>query len=145
MMFNPWRPIPVSATRVNKITDDMVVWKPTIEEKIDEFIEFCRDVDYTLIHNAKFDLWFLNYEFRRLGKDFRLPRVVCTVELSKSLYPQYQAHNLDAIKKRFSLDLRAGEARHRALWDVFLSSEAFIKFYEENPMILLSEIERLVC
>ncbi len=56
MMFNPQRNIPLSATRVNKITDDMVANKPLIDDKIDDFIEFCKDVDFTLIHNAKFDL-----------------------------------------------------------------------------------------
>ena len=142
-LLNPRRFIPISATRVNKITDEMVIWKPYIEDKIDDFIDFCQDVDYTLIHNAKFDLWFLNYEFKRLWKSFRLPKVVCTVELSKSLYPQYQAHNLDAIKKRFGLDMVDWELRHRALWDVLLTSEVFLKFYEDNPMIFLSELERL--
>ena len=142
MMFNPQRNIPLSATRVNKITDDMVANKPLIDDKIDDFIEFCKDVDFTLIHNAKFDLWFLNHEFKRLWRNFQLPRVVCTVELSKHLYPHYQAHNLDAIKKRFNLSIDPAQ-RHRALWDVILTADVFMKFYQENPMIFLSELENL--
>lgn len=140
-LIDPEREIPVSATRVNKITKEMVDWKPKIEDVIDDFISFFSDVDYTLIHNADFDLWFINHELKRLWRDINLPSPVCTVELSKRLYPHYNSHNLDAISRRCGLSIEDGQLRHRALWDVILTWEVFLKFFEENPMLILHEIE----
>lgn len=142
-LVDPEREIPLSATRVNKITNEMVKWKPKVENIIDEFIDFFNDVDYTLIHNAKFDLSFINYELNKLWKNFKLPNPVCTVELSKRLYPHYSAHNLDAIARRCKLFIEDWELRHRALWDVILTWEVFLRFFEENPMLLLHEVEEI--
>jgi DNA polymerase III epsilon subunit-like protein len=76
-MINPQREIPLSASRVNGITEEMVKDAPLIEDKIDEFMEFFHDVDYTLIHNAKFDLSFINYNLKKSLKkevqEFKMP------------------------------------------------------------------------
>jgi DNA polymerase-3 subunit epsilon len=64
-------------------------------------------------HNARFDYGFLRTEFRRLGGKFAAP-VLCTVKLSRGLYPQHRRHNLDTLMERFRLDC---SARHRALGD----------------------------
>jgi DNA polymerase III subunit epsilon len=64
-------------------------------------------------HNARFDYGFLRTEFRRLGSKFAAP-VLCTVKLSRGLYPQHRRHNLDTLMERFRLDC---SARHRALGD----------------------------
>lgn len=143
-LLDPQRNIPPSATRVNKITDSMVVGQPLIEDKVNDFIEFFKWVDYTLIHNASFDLNFINFEFKRIWIDFKLPNPICTISLSKILYPNYQLHNLDALSKRFWITMKEWESRHRALWDVIVTWEVFLKFYEENPMIFMSELENLV-
>lgn len=142
-LLDPKRTIPPSASRVNWITYDMLVWKPLIEDKIDELIEFLSDVDYTVIHNASFDLGFLNYELNRLWKNFVIPYPICSVELSKNLYPDFKSHNLDAIARRFNLNIHSWENRHRALWDVILTWEAFLKFYEENPMMFILEVDAI--
>lgn len=146
-MINPQRDIPLSASRVNGITEDMVKDAPLIEDKIEEFVDFFHDVDYTLIHNAKFDLSFINHSLKQSPKkeiqDFKMPWVVCTVELSKALYPHYSAHNLDAISKRFWLAITDWELRHRALWDVILTWEVFLKFFEENPMVIFPEMDTI--
>jgi DNA polymerase-3 subunit epsilon len=64
-------------------------------------------------HNARFDYGFLRVEFKRLGMRFHAP-VLCTVKLSRRLYPHEPHHNLDAIMERHGLSC---EARHRALPD----------------------------
>ena len=62
-------------------------------------------------HNARFDYGFLKYAYARLGREFTA-RVLCTVRLSRGLYPQHRRHNLDTLMERFRLDC---SARHRAL------------------------------
>ena len=62
-------------------------------------------------HNARFDYGFLRNEFRRLGYDYS-PRVLCTVKLSRRLFPQERRHNLDSLIERHKLSC---DNRHRAL------------------------------
>ena len=66
-----------------------------------------------IAHNARFDFAFLKSEFDRLAIPFK-PQVLCTVMLSRKLYPQHDRHNLDAIMERYGL---SAEERHRALPD----------------------------
>lgn len=141
--INPLRSIPPAATRVHKIVDSMVANAPKFEEVFDEFIEFLEDVEYLFIHNAQFDLRFLEAEAQKIGKSLKLPKVICSVELSKNLYPDHRFHNLDAIAKRFGLEIKNGELRHRALGDVIMTGEALLKFYEENPLTFLGTLESL--
>jgi DNA polymerase-3 subunit epsilon len=64
-------------------------------------------------HNARFDYGFIKNEFRRIGQDFDAP-VLCTVKLSRALYPQFHRHGLDALIERHGLTCTA---RHRAMGD----------------------------
>ena len=143
-MINPERNIPLSVSRVNHITDEMVKDAPTIDKIIHDFVKFFDGVDYTLIHNAKFDIWFIDRNLKKFWyEDFKMPKIICTMELSKALYPHYNAHNLDAIAKRFWLSITDWELRHRALWDVILTGEVFLKFVEENPMLIFSMMDEI--
>lgn len=65
-------------------------------------------------HNARFDHGFLKNEYKRMGATLR-QKVMCTVKLSRQLYPQHPSHSLDAIIERHDL---TGFARHRAMGDV---------------------------
>ncbi|MBK6637430.1 MAG: hypothetical protein IPG34_06925 [Rhodocyclaceae bacterium] len=69
-----------------------------------------------IAHNARFDYGFLRSEFARLGECFRA-RVLCTVKLSRALYPQHHRHNLDSLIERHDLNV---SDRHRALGDARL-------------------------
>jgi DNA polymerase-3 subunit epsilon len=86
------------------------------------FAEIARDLERRLrgrllvAHNARFDHAFLNAEFARAGVPFAAP-ALCTVMLSRKLYPQFGAHNLDAIMARYGL---VAAVRHRALPDAEL-------------------------
>lgn len=141
--INPERKIPPAATRVHKIVDDMVISAPLFHEVADGLLEFLGDVDYLFIHNAKFDLEFLEYEMKHCEKCLKLPKIICSVNLSRYLYPESQYHNLDAIAKRFGLKMQDGELRHRALGDVLMTAEALIKFYEDNPLTFFGTLENL--
>ena len=142
-LVNPQRNIPPAATRIHKIVDDMVLDSPKFEDISNNLINFLSDVDYLIIHNAKFDLGFLESEMKRIGQSLQLPKVVCSVDLSRKLYPQYKYHNLNAIAKNMGLSIQKDQKRHRALGDVILTAEALLKFYEENSLIFLGTLEQI--
>jgi DNA polymerase-3 subunit epsilon len=72
-------------------------------------------------HNARFDYGFLKAAFRRLGERFQSD-VLCTLRLSRRMFPEYDRHGLDALVARHALD---GTSRHRALGDARLIAEFF--------------------
>jgi DNA polymerase-3 subunit epsilon len=80
-----------------------------------------------IAHNARFDYGFLKNEFKRLGVDFRAT-VLCTVKLSRRLYPQHHRHNLDSLVDRHGL---VAEGRHRALADARLIHQFWQRLHGE--------------
>ena len=111
-LVNPERPIPSLIESLTGITDAMVAKAPTFAELAPDL--YRRLAGKTLVaHNARFDFGFLQSEFRRVGLKFA-PDVLCTVRLSRRLYPHERRHNLDSLIQRHGL---ACENRHRALAD----------------------------
>ena len=111
-LVDPEQPIPAAIQGFTGITDDMVRGAPTFADVAEELAQRIEGALFAA-HNARFDAGFLRNELRRLGRPFQ-PRVMCTVRLSRALYPQYHRHGLDAIIARHGL---ACAARHRALGD----------------------------
>ena len=111
-LVNPGRPVPPLITSLTGITDDMVADAPSFADMSVELLERL-DGRLLVAHNARFDYAFLRAEFRRLGIHFRA-RVLCTVRLSRALFPEHRHHNLDSVIERFALSCGA---RHRALGD----------------------------
>lgn len=114
-LVNPEAPIPVFIQRMTGITDDMVREAPTFDRLAGEVLARLQGRLF-IAHNARFDYGFLKNEFRRAGYDFRAT-VLCTVKLSRRLFPQYPRHNLDALIERHGLQ---AQGRHRALADAQL-------------------------
>lgn len=111
-LVNPGVPIPLSIQRFTGITDDMVAGAPRFADLAEELAALLHGRLF-IAHNARFDHGFLRNEFARVGLDFS-PRVLCTVRLSRALYPQFPKHGLDALMARFDLHC---DARHRAIGD----------------------------
>lgn len=111
-LIAPGRPIPPSITGLTGIDDAMLAEAPAFAGIRDELLERLRGRTVAA-HNARFDYGFLRNEFRREGITFRAT-VVCTVRLSRALYPGHRGHGLDALIRRFDLP---HDARHRALGD----------------------------
>jgi len=111
-LVRPGVRIPPMIAAFTGIDDDMVADAPTFE---DVRREVRRRLDGRLFvaHNARFDYGFLRSEFRRTGEKFSAP-ALCTVRLSRTLYPEQRRHNLDTLIERFGLGC---DARHRALGD----------------------------
>lgn len=118
-LVNPGRAIPPNIQSLVGITDDMVVDAPPFAEVAERVRELFADCIF-VAHNARFDYGFIKNEFQRLGQSFEA-RVLCTVKLSRALYPQHHRHGLDALIERHEL---VCSARHRALGD----TEALVQF-----------------
>jgi DNA polymerase-3 subunit epsilon len=122
---NPERPMPSAAEEIHGITDAFLADKPLFTTIADELVAFLSDAPL-VIHNAAFDLGFLNAELARSGRIALVPaRVVDTVELARRKYPGLPA-SLDALCKRFSIDLGARE-KHGALVDARLLADVYLE------------------
>ena len=111
-LVNPGMSIPPFVQGLTGITNEMVAGAPRFEQLAGEIESRLHDRVF-VAHNARFDHGFLKQEFLRLGRPFR-PPVVCTVKLSRRLFPQHARHNLDALVARHGLQV---SDRHRALGD----------------------------
>lgn len=136
---NPERLIPWEAKQVNKIDDTMVANAPTIDQVLPQFLTFAEG-STLLAHNANFDMGFLQVE-----KDFcwgyvDLPECLCSLLLSRSVFPQEFRHNLDVLALRCGLALPTD--RHRALPDVLLTAQAFLKMMEKGNIRSLDELRK---
>jgi DNA polymerase-3 subunit epsilon len=111
-LVNPGCRIPRGVTAITGIDDDMVADAPRFEDLASEILRRLNGCLF-IAHNAGFDHGFLRREFHRIGLRFGAPRL-CTVQLSRSLFPHEPGHSLDALIDRHAL---ACDARHRALAD----------------------------
>jgi DNA polymerase-3 subunit epsilon len=111
-LVNPGQRIPPSIEGFTGITNDMVADAPSFDDLRSE-VRARLDGRLFVAHNARFDYGFLRNEFRRLGEKFSAP-VLCTVRLSRTLFTEFNRHNLDTLIERWGLE--CGQ-RHRALGD----------------------------
>jgi DNA polymerase-3 subunit epsilon len=111
-LVNPGTSIPPSIQALTGITPEMVADAPPFADIAHEVLERLRGRQF-VAHNARFDYGFLRGELRRAGHAFTAP-LVCTVRLSRRLYPDAGRHNLDSVIERHGLQCAA---RHRALGD----------------------------
>jgi DNA polymerase-3 subunit epsilon len=137
-LVNPQQRIPPFIQSLTGITDDMVRDAPTFESLAPEL--FARlDGCLFVAHNASFDRGFLRGEFQRAGLAFN-PDVLCTVKLSRALWPHEKRHGLDALIERHALEPLA---RHRALADADLLWQFWHRLHDLWPAdILRGHIDR---
>jgi len=114
-LIDPQASIPPFVQGLTGITEDMVRGQPTFASIAESLAEKLQGRLF-VAHNARFDYGFLKNEFRRAGVTFRAD-VLCTLRLSRSLFPSVERHGLDALIARFGL---APKGRHRALADAEL-------------------------
>lgn len=123
--INPERPMSAEAAAVHGLTDDFLADKPVFAEIIDDFLEFIGDSNF-VIHNATFDMKFLNAELRRLSQPpFPTDRAVDTLTMARHRYPGAQA-NLDALCRRFGID-SSDRVLHGALLDAELLADVYLE------------------
>lgn len=133
-LVNPGVSIPPFIQQLTGITDQMVQDAPSFEELAPTVRELL-DGAVFVAHNVRFDHGFVVNEFERLDTKLKV-RTLCTVRLSRRLYPQHKGHGLDAIMRRHGLTT---VARHRAMGDVDMVL-AWLKIAEKE--LGLPAIER---
>ena len=123
--LNPERPMPEEAFQVHGLGDEFLAEKPLFEELAQEFLDFIGD-DPLVIHNAEFDVKFLNWELENVGHPaLSMERTVDTVKLARQRYPGAQA-SLDALCRRFEID-NSMRTLHGALLDCELLAEVYLE------------------
>ena len=127
-LVDPGESIPPAIQDFTGITNAMVRGAPSFADIADEVFERIGGSLF-IAHNARFDYGFLKNEFRRLERAFQ-PRVLCTVKLSRALYPEHHRHGLDALIARHGL---ACAARHRALGDARVLWDFVQRVHAEKP------------
>lgn len=111
-LINPATPLPRFITNLTGITESNLANQPLFGAIADELHEVL-DGAIFVAHNVRFDYSFLKQEFKRIGKSFS-PRQLCTVRLSRALYPEQKSHKLQSLIDRHQLHV---SARHRAFDD----------------------------
>jgi DNA polymerase-3 subunit epsilon len=123
--LNPERDVPIESQRVHGLSGEFLADKPLFAHVADEFLEFVGDA-VLVIHNASFDMKFINAELIRVGRTpLSMARTVDTIEIAKRKLPGAR-YSLDELCRRFSIDLSARE-KHGALLDAELTAQVYLE------------------
>jgi DNA polymerase-3 subunit epsilon len=123
--LNPERDMPADAYAVHGLSGEFLADKPRFAEVVGGLIEFLADSPL-VIHNAEFDLRFLNAEFARLERPPLLTeRVVDTLQMARQKFPGSPT-SLDALCRRFTID-NSARTKHGALLDAELLAEVYLE------------------
>tara|TARA_Y100000992_G_C21138303_1_gene430076 strand:+ start:38 stop:700 length:663 start_codon:yes stop_codon:yes gene_type:complete len=123
-IINPERNVPEEAFKIHGFSTNFLKDKPKFKEIADELIDFINGNDL-IIHNASFDIPFINHELKLHKKDvINKNKIIDTLELARSKYPG-MSNSLDALCKRFNIDL-SRRVKHNAVLDCELLREVYI-------------------
>ena len=135
--INPKRSMPEEAFKVHGFSDDFLSDKETFDQIADDFLNFIKEKKI-IIHNASFDLSFLDGELGLIQKEkINKKLVIDSLQVARSKFPG-TSNSLDAICKRFNIDL-SRRTKHNALLDCELLREAYINLLDvKEPRFNLS-------
>jgi DNA polymerase-3 subunit epsilon len=142
--LNPQREIDEGAVQVHGLTRERLASAPLFEHVALEFVEFVRGAEL-IIHNAPFDVAFLDAELQRIQSEHRIAslcRVLDSLALARKMHPG-QRNNLDALCKRYSVD-NSNRDYHGALLDARILADVYLAMTGGQVMLSLSaESERV--
>lgn len=123
--INPQRDMPEEAFKVHGLSEEFLKEKPLFAKVADDFLDFIGESPL-IIHNAAFDMGFLNWELENLGKPaLEMSRAIDTVKMARKKFPGAQA-SLDALCRRFSID-NSNRTLHGALLDAELLADVYLE------------------
>jgi len=136
--LNPDRAVEVGALEVHGIDDEFLAEQPRFADVVDEFLDFVSGAEL-VIHNADFDIEFINHELRLLGRGIRDIRGCCsvldTLALARKMHPG-QRNTLDALAKRYDVDNSKREL-HGALLDAQILADIYLAMTGGQVSLLL--------
>ncbi len=135
--LNPERESHEDALKVHGITNEFLQDKPKFAFIVDEFIDYIKDADI-IIHNASFDIGFLNKELELAGKPAfkeHVARVMDTLAMAKEIYPG-KRNSLDALCERLGVS-NAARTLHGALLDAELLADVYINLTRGQDALLI--------
>ena len=128
--INPQRPVSEEAYKIHGYSDQFLSDKKTFSEISEDFLNFIKNKKL-VIHNASFDLAFLNYELQFVNqKVIDKKNIIDTLEIARSKYPGSQ-NSLDALCRRFNIDNSKRE-KHNALIDCHLLKEVYVNLLDQK-------------
>lgn len=137
--INPERDMPVEAFNVHGLSAEFLSDKPKFREVADEFLAFIAD-DTLVIHNAAFDIGFLNAELERIGRPtIARDRVVDTLALARRKHPG-GGNRLDDLMNRYGID-SSRRVKHGALLDAELLAEVYGELLGGKQASLIGLVE----
>ena len=138
-LVDPGVPVSAFITGLTGLDTAMVAGAPRFEQIAAQVLEKLRGRLF-IAHNARFDYTFLKREFKRLGIDFRAPSL-CTVKLSRKLFPEHHRHSLDALLTRHAISV---DERHRALADAQVLWALWQRWHEALPLATVRQAIELI-
>ena len=139
-LINPKRNMPEEAFKIHGFSSDFLSDKETFDQIADDFLNFIKGKKI-IIHNANFDLGFLNGELSSIKKEIINKKlVVDSLEIARNKFPGV-SNSLDALCKRFNIDL-SRRTKHNALLDCELLREVYINLLDaKEPQFNLSSAQ----
>ena len=137
--LNPQREVSEAAYKIHGYSDKFLSDKKIFPEIVGSFLDFIKDKTI-IIHNAAFDLSFLNFELKRVNeKEINKSSVIDTLEIARQKFPGSQ-NSLDALCKRFNID-NTERKKHNALIDCQLLKEVYINLIDQKePKLNLENV-----
>jgi DNA polymerase-3 subunit epsilon len=140
-IINPQRDVPEEAFKIHGFSTNFLKDRETFDQVADEFLEFIKEKKI-IIHNASFDLGFLNYQLKLIKKnEIKKNNVIDSLELARGKFPG-TSNSLDALCRRFNIDL-SRRTKHNALLDCELLREVYINLLGVKEPKLFSSNENL--
>jgi len=140
--INPERDIDAGAMEVHGISNESLIDKPKFAEVVDDFMRFIDGAEL-VIHNAAFDVGFLNHELSKIKQEKRHIDDVCTIldtlKLARDKHPG-QKNNLDALCRRYKID-NSNRELHGALLDSEILADVYLAMTGGQVNLLLAEEE----
>jgi len=143
LYVNPERRSHEDALKVHGLSDDFLADKPLFAHVADELLEFVRDAEI-IIHNAAFDVGFLDVELRRIGRPAfttHVARITDSLSMARESFPG-KSNSLDALCKRFEVNNSARNL-HGALLDAGLLAEVYVRMTRGQDSLVIDAADAL--
>ena len=137
--LNPERPNSEDAVRIHGLSDEFLADKPLFASIADELLAYLAGAE-VVIHNAAFDIGFLNAELRRIGKgriEGVVGRIADSLQMAREMFPG-KSNSLDALCKRLEVD-NTGRSLHGALLDAGLLAEVYIRMTRGQESLVIDD------